>query len=126
MVFTSVLMIALLPNLLCNRYQLSRFLCFSLFVRKSLFFHLQDTDAPQYLFDALVDSAQWFANRAAIRLIAFASHGYAGSDEQRTVNGPNPLERANCRRIGGQRVAAVHPVPRVQQPGLDQPLQNLR
>src|SRR5712692_3174203 len=104
-VFTSVLMIAvLLTRLLArcwrypiryrypsnNRYQIRRFLDLNGF---RLFSHVRDFDSLQHLLDAFIHLAQGLASRAAIGLIALATHRNAGRIEQRAVYGLDHFKR---------------------------------
>src|SRR6266852_668787 len=80
-VFTSVLIIALLRTCLSNSYEFRRGLCLVgtglVSRRRGLFFHLQDSDAPKQLFDSVADPPQRLPDIAAIALIAFAPHRHA-------------------------------------------------
>src|SRR6266478_3128839 len=116
-VFTSVLIIALLrtrkpkcgASILARagRYYLPNRHQFRRPAGRRLFLHLQNSDAPQQLFDAVIHSPQRLANVATVTLVAFASYRYAGSDKKRPVNRPNDLERGNRPGIASQRVTAV-------------------
>src|SRR5579862_3383408 len=128
-VFTSVLIIALLRTCLSNGYKFGcglSFLAASLVAAGlGLVFHLQDSDAAKQLFDSMADPPQRFPDIAAVALIAFAAHRHARSDEKWTINGPDHLERRNHSRITSQRVTAVRTMLRMEQAGLNQALQNL-
>src|ERR1700690_1050295 len=129
-VFTSVLIIALLRTCLSNGYEFCRGLCFVAaglvaWVRGLFFFQLEDSDAPEQFFDSMTDAPQWLSYIAVVALVALATHGHARSDEKWTVNGPDHLERRDYSRIASQRVTAVRPMLRMKQASLDQALQNL-
>src|SRR5258708_29195896 len=70
-----------------------------------LFTHVRQRDTLQNVLNALVHFAQRLANGAAFRLVAFSPHRDAGSDEQRSINGPNDLVSRNSPWVAGQRIA---------------------
>src|SRR5882757_3111792 len=118
-VFTSVLMIAVLLSLLLpfagdplnNRYQFRRLLDLNRF---RLFSHMRYFDSLQYLLDAFIHLAQRLSNRAAIRLVALATHRNARRNEQWAVNRLNHFKRRNRIRVASQCVASINSVLRSQ------------